>query len=131
MPPEYPFTPKSTTHLRSGQFWSFPLKNKRFAAGCVVSRLTRNGKLDTRLFLAGLLDWCGGDYPTPDDLANARILDTGAAHIKTITENGGHILGIAAIRGIFATPTPKTDYINTWGYGVIHVLAEKYFGAVS
>lgn len=107
------------------------MRNKRFAAGCVVSRLTRNGKLDARLFLAGLVDWSGSRYPTAEDLANVRILNTGAAHIKAITENGGHILGSAAIRGILSTPTPWTDYINTWGYGVIGVLAEKHFGAAS
>jgi hypothetical protein len=105
--------------------------NKRFAAACVISKLVWGGKVHTRIFLAGLLDWSGGAYPTGAELTRVRILESGATHVKTITENGGHILGVARINGIHDSPITKTDDIHTWGFSVVKVLAEKYFGTVS
>jgi hypothetical protein len=46
-----------------------------------------------RLFLAGLLDWVSYEPPTFDSIAGARTVIQGRAHLRTILETGGSILG--------------------------------------
>jgi hypothetical protein len=128
---KYPFIPRSTTHLEPGQFWSFSLPDGTHAAGCVLAKLIHDGKLSTRMFLAGLLDWSGTTTPNANDLEGTTVIEHGAAHIKAILENGGSILGIARIDGASQAPVLMTDAIRTWGYGVIRVLAKKHFARVS
>jgi hypothetical protein len=129
--PEYPFIPRSTAPLEPGQFWAFALKNGRFAAGCVLAKLIIGGRVDSRLFLAGLLNWSGNDTPRCEILTDIGLLDMGVAHIKAITENGGHIHGVVHVKDLPHSPVLKTDEFPTWGYGVVRVLAEKHFGMVS
>ena len=126
----YPFIPRSTTHLVPGQFWALPLSNNRFAAGCVLAKLMLDGKIHTRLFLAGLLDWSATVPPRIELLTDVGVLERGAAHIKAIVQSGS-ILGVAQIGQLPHSPLVKTDDIHTWGYSVISVLAEKYFGKAS
>jgi hypothetical protein len=128
--PQYPFMPRSTAHLEPGQFWAFQLTEGRFACGCVLAKLLRGSKVDSQHFLAGLLDWSGTNVATPDVLAQARVLEQGTAHITTIIENGGFILGIAALPGLRSAPIRRTSDIETWDFRVIRVLAEKHFGMV-
>ena len=90
---EYPFRPKSTKHLIPGQFWAIPVQDRGFACGRVIALSHRNGKQDTRLFLAGLLDWSGGSLPDSVSIAGSKTIAQGQAHIKTILESGGTILG--------------------------------------
>jgi hypothetical protein len=153
--PEYPFVPKSTAYIEPGHFWSIPLSSGGYACGRVVQLWIENGSRQTRMFLAGLMDWAGIDVPTADGLVGCRVIEQGLVHIKTIGENGGKILGFRdlALDGIepglfldasFATcvqyglerlrpfDRKKDDHLPvlcTWGFGVIKILAEKHFGA--
>lgn len=92
----YPYVPRSNARLRPGEFWAIPLKTGRFACGIVlaVARVpSPDYVVSTRAFLAGLLAWEGDAPPTPRALADVRLAGQGFAHVKTITEIGGRILG--------------------------------------
>jgi hypothetical protein len=125
-PPEFPFIPKSTSHLERGQFWAIPLTNGRFGAGCVVGRQLLNGKPRSRSFIAGVIEWCGPEIPTISILKNCRVLKYGFAHIKAITESGGSILGMASLQLDSLPFELETLEISTWGYAFANKLAEKY-----
>src|SRR5262249_32527133 len=74
-PMNYPFVPKSTATLEPGQFWSIPLDNGRFACGRVIQLRIENGMRDSRLFLAGLMDWWGRKPPTAERIAGCGVID--------------------------------------------------------
>ena len=124
---KYPFIPKSTSYLERGQFWAVPLSNGKFCCGAVLHLLSRGNKTKTKVFHAGLLNWVGDKPPTENNVVGKEILHSGAVHIKAITENGSEIIG-----KINLEPDNEiiqyTDDIGTWGYKVINVLGEKYFG---
>lgn len=116
-----------------------------------------NGKgYDLRGFLAGLVDWVGVELPTSEAIAGKRTLGQGHAHIKTITETGGAILGYRPLDvdriqpGLFLSQSSpgsdcflqrgferlrratrreqqELDVFSTWGYLSIQVWAEKHF----
>lgn len=123
---EYPLKPKSTSYLKQGQFWAVPLKQGGFGCGVVLAKLLRKGKIDTRLFFVGLLDWFGEEQPTINHIKGANIIETGAAHIKTITETGGAIIGSGYNVVGIEKEIENSDSIHTWGYNVITKLAGKY-----
>jgi hypothetical protein len=127
----YPFHPRSTARLKAGQYWIIPLKSGCFDCGVVIARLQKEEKISQRLFLAGLLDWTSDRLPASDDLSRKRIKAKGYAHIKAITETGGEICG--EIVPSWETPetVSNSDSISTWGFNVIRVLAEKYYGKQS
>jgi hypothetical protein len=94
----YPFEPKSITYLRAGQFWAVPLSDGRFGCGRVLYVPSRSDPepslyLNTRVFLAGLMDWSGDEPPTAAAIAGHKLLDQGRAHAVTITDTGSKILG--------------------------------------
>lgn len=153
---KYPFIPKSTVDLAPGQFWSFPLLGKRFACGRVLQlRYKSDGKQDSKVFLAGLLNWVDSSPPTYESIANCSLLAHGGAHIKAITENAGEVLGLRPLeldqleipltlsqraaqgcqlqRGFNLIGPASREQIealevfSTWGYGVFNVLAEHHF----
>lgn len=153
---QYPFVPKSTAYMQAGQFWDIPLSNGAYACGRVLQFDWSNEKKNTRFFLAGLLDWCGESYPTFDVIAGAKLLEQGAAHIKTIGCNRGMVRGLRPLELDAMTPILALSHNphcndclltcgfenlrlatleerkslrvhSTWGYGVIQVLAEAYF----
>ena len=68
------------------------MENGRFACGRVLSLKSVDGRTDSRLFLAGLMDWDGPSPPTAETIARACVAEQGQAHIKTIVENGGAVL---------------------------------------
>ena len=155
--PPYPFVPKSNRYLAAGQFWAIPLSNGRFACGRVldVPRVDDlHVPVNTRMFLAGLLDWVGTEPPSGERLAESGVFDQGFAHIKAILTTGGEILGSRPLvldrivpmrwRSHVAGGTvwtfegarrlrPATDadrdlpVMGTWGYSVIQLLAEERF----
>src|SRR5687767_4284125 len=90
---KYPFEPKSTSHLKQGQYWCFQLCDGRYAAGVVLARVTNKGALDRRLVRAGLLDWTGSAPATPADLRSATVIDRGAIHVQCIQMHGQYVLG--------------------------------------
>jgi hypothetical protein len=93
--PSYPFTPRSSAHLRPGQYWSVPLSDGRFACGRVLGVLPTgaDGPGSRRAFVAALMDWVGSAVPTGPAISGAGVVDFGAAHVRTITETGGVVLG--------------------------------------
>ena len=128
---KYPFEPKSTTHLEPGQFWAIPLSNGYYACGVVLAKLSESGKIESRSFLAALIDWSGKDKPSSEDIKNKEILKKGAAHIKTIQLTGGEIIGKTEFNSLPENPKEYTDDIVTMGYGVLEKVAEKYFVKIS
>lgn len=152
--PVFPFTPKSTLHLRAGQFWDIPLEDGRHGAGVVVALRAANGlngaRPDSRSFVAGVLTWSGDAPPTTTTLAGSELYRWGDAHILTIADGGGEILGVIDFP-LNEIPTrshraggtvwlwvngekrrPATDAEretlpsrSTWGYQFARVLAES------
>ena len=125
----YPFIPKSTARMKAGQFWGVPLRGKGFACGIILSiEKKHNGKRDSRRFLAGLLNWVGLENPTPTQIIGREVIAHGFAHLKTITENGRCLLGEVEPWWPWPPELENLHIISTWGYGVISVLAQHYFG---
>ncbi|TFV92311.1 hypothetical protein E4K72_19780 [Oxalobacteraceae bacterium OM1] len=121
----YPFIPKSTRHLKRGQFWAIPLDGGRFGAGCVVGVHAIEGKSSTRMFIAGVVSWSDVTPPTSEKLAGRFVVDFAFAHLKAVTETGGMILGEAAI-DLSNTPlSAESLSIKTWGFGVPKLLAQR------
>ncbi len=149
----FPYTPKSTTHLRPGDFWDIPLEQGGFACGRVVQIEMVKGKRNTVEFLAGLMDWFGEELPTEKSIAGKRIVAQGEVHIKTISESKGKLRGHRSLVldglgpwlfrdaeyaknlqcGFF--PLRRYDHdldsdlpvIGSWGYLHIKDLAEERF----
>lgn len=148
----YPFVPKSNAYLRPGQFWGIPLSDGRYACGRVLD-IDRDAAYARRTsFLAGLMDWCGDDPPTAEAIVGTRILEQGDAHIKTILENGGQILGLRPLEADGLTPLlclsaqyggnlqlglkvlraatreeqERLAPLAGWGYKVISIAAEQH-----
>lgn len=135
-----------------GQYWAVPLRGGRFAAGRVLQLRETEGRRDRRMFLAGLLRWIGDREPTSDDLAGAPLVACGHAHIATIQQTGGQLLGMrpladdglvtptfidaafpefvlqgmAPIRKALPADATRYPVLPTWGCSVITVLAEKH-----
>ena len=156
-PPAYPFVPKSNRWLEAGQFWAIPLSNGRFACGRVLDVPRVNDlhvPVNSRMFLAGLVEWSGTEPPSGDRIAGSGLVEQGFAHIKAILTTGGEILGSRPLvldrivpmrwRSHVAGGTvwifegarrlrPATDadrdvpVMGTWGYSVINLLAEERF----
>lgn len=124
----YPFHPKSTAHLKAGQYWSFRLGDGGFVCGVVIALRLKEGAIDRRLFLAGLLDWVGSAPPIAREIEGRRVRERGFAHIKTITENGRDILGEVIPSWGYPSEIEPTDSISTWGFGVVRAYGEKHFG---
>jgi len=78
--------------------------------------------------LAGLLDWGGDAPPASHEIEGRGVKERGFAHIKTITVNGGNILGKIHPCWNIPSEIDSTDSISTWGFGVIRVYGEKHFG---
>ena len=70
------------------------------AAGCSTSRAGGDLHVPTnsRMFLAGLLDWVESRPPTTESIAGADLIAQGFAHIKTILTTGGVIPRLARPR---------------------------------
>src|SRR5580704_3892482 len=79
--------------MEVGQFWSIPLQGPWFACGRVLQFSEDNGRRDSRIFLAGLIDWIGTASPTSEGISGAGLVTHGAAHVNTIAANNGQILG--------------------------------------
>ena len=88
-----------------GQYWSIPLKDGSFACGRVIQLPCGEASSSKVQFLAGLLDWHSSTEPTSDAIANRPCIAQGIAHIKTIKETGGLILGFRPL---------ELDLIEPW-----------------
>ena len=63
--------------------------------------------------------------PTPADIVGHKVEAQAFAHIKTITENGGSILGETKPWWDWPEEIDQRDDFRTWGFKVISILAEK------
>jgi hypothetical protein len=75
-----------------------PLSDGRFGCGRVLYVLGPSDPqpslyLNTRLFLAGLMDWSVDEPPTTQALAGSKLLDQVLVHMAAITGTGCKILG--------------------------------------
>ena len=122
----FPFVPKSTNPLQRGQFWSIPLVDDQFGAGCVLGEHLKEGKLSTRIFLAGVVRWIGTKPPAASDLAGCDVLRFGFAHILTIATTGGSILGVADLLLADLPAAAEATDVDAWGYNFATRVAEKY-----
>ena len=122
-----PFAPKSTSHLKPCHFWSIPIDGNRFGCGVVLAlHRNREGKRETRFFLAGLLDWTGDMPPQSAQIEGRRIIETRFAHVKTILISGGEIIGEVEPWWDWPAEVSGRDDIPTAGYNVITILATKH-----
>jgi hypothetical protein len=90
---DYPFLPKSTAMLQSGQYWAIRLSDGRFACGRVLALREPGAHRARTWFVAGLMDWVGAEPPTGEAIAGAPVLEHGHAHIRSIAGSEGGILG--------------------------------------
>jgi hypothetical protein len=125
MEPTYPFAPKSTRWLHRGQFWALHLADGKFGAACVVGTHMSSGKASSRVFIAGVINWVGTSIPTEFDLANRSLVQHAFAHIKTIADGGGQILGLANIDFSGAPESAESLSLSTWGFHFPTLIAQK------
>jgi len=154
--PNYPFVPRSNTHLKAGHYWPIALSNGRYSAGVVVAVPTKEqaplGATSLKSFVAGLLAWSGEAPPTDADLRDAKLLAWGGAHVKMVALDGGQITGrverpLNQIRKLShrmggtvwvytngmqiapATDSDRTELpiMGVWGFQFASVLAERVF----
>jgi hypothetical protein len=94
MKESYPFIPKSNSKLRKGHFWPLKMSNGMYGCGIVLD-IPSKDSYGTKMFFAGLTNWCGKEKPTTEDLTSfpLSILDQGKAYINTILNKGDAILG--------------------------------------
>ena len=56
------------------------------------------------------------------------VIEYGYAHLKTITENGGALIGEVEPWWPWPPELANLDNTSTWGYRVISILAQNYYG---
>lgn len=93
----YPFRPKSTAHLRPGQFWAVPFGSGLFACGRVLQVNGAQIPTQGKSFFGGLHRWVGSVVPSVESIAGAEFLAFGVMHVRAITETGGEVLGERAL----------------------------------
>jgi hypothetical protein len=154
----YPFEPKSNASLEPGQFWGVPLSDGRWACGRVLEVLRHpSGTIpgNTRMFLAGLMDWVSPQPPDETSIAGYGLIAQGAAHVVTIQLHGEQILGCRdlaldeivglaevshsrggtvylfegrrRVRPATVDEIATLPVVSTWGRDFISVLAERRF----
>ena len=121
--PGCPFEPKSTSHVRPGDFWAIP--TRRGGWYCCGQVLGISDLTQSRSLVVGLLDWCEPQPPSAETIAGAAVLHYGHAHVKTVRETGGMLIGNATPPAISGIADPN---LSTWGYKFIESLAHKHFG---
>ena len=121
----YPLIPKTTAHLRPGQFWSIPMADGRFGCGRVL-RVDTGGSTGGRTrFIAAILDWVGDSPPSSDAIAGSPVLNVGNAHVRLVSFGGGAILGERPLAADSIEPPATVD--TYWGDGYAVARAELRF----
>jgi hypothetical protein len=124
----YPFVPGSTTRLHRGQFWPILLPSGQYGAACVVGEMVNDGVKNSRLFIAGVLQWIGDSPPGAEQLSQIKLYRYGFLHIKSIKESGLPILGEANIDFADAPHVAASLELSTWGYRFPVLLCEQLCG---
>lgn len=120
----YPLIPKTTAHLRPGQFWSIPMADGRFGCGRVL-RVDLDRPRARTLFVGAVLDWVGDAPPTAEAIAGNPVLSVGKAHVRLIAFGGGAILGERPLELDAIQPSTQID--TYWGDGYAVMRAERRF----
>jgi hypothetical protein len=121
----YPLIPKTTAHLRPGQFWSIPMADGRYGCGRVL-RVDTGGRAGGRTrFIGAVLDWIGDSPPSSETIAGSPVLNVGNAHVRLVSFNGGAILGERPLAADGIEPPTRVDTYWGDGYGVAR--AERRF----
>jgi hypothetical protein len=79
----------------------------------------------------GLLSWCEPHLPTAATIAGAAVLDYGVAHVKTVRETGGMLLGPRPLDadGLDQILNDRDwSRMAGWGYQSIADKAHEHFG---
>jgi hypothetical protein len=93
-PRTFPFLPKSNARLMPSDFWGIKIAPSTYAAGRIIELPWQHeGGSDRRMFLAGLMDWCGHAPPTSDVLANRIVLEQGDMHVRAFSFSNWMIEG--------------------------------------
>ena len=124
---KYPFLPKSTSYIEPGHIWAIPLSNGKYACGVVLAKLIFQGKIDSRAFYAGLLDWCEDTPPNSKNIRTNAFIKKGALHVKAIGSVGSNVAGKFDFEGLPNNPYEYTDDFVTMGYSGLTLVAEKVF----
>jgi internalin A len=121
----YPLIPKTTTHLRPGQFWSIPMSDGRFGCGRVLRTETGATTGGRTRFIGAILDWVGDSPPSSDAIAGSQPIAIGNAHVRIISVDGGQLLGERPLaQDAIEPPTSVNIY---WGDGFAVTRAERRF----
>ena len=130
--PGFPFEPRSTAYVSPGDFWAIPTRRGAWYCCGRVLAINVAEVAASRSLIVGLLDWCEPEPPTAGTIGGRAVLAYGIAHIKTVRETGGALLGHRPLdadggldgllrgRGVHDSPV--------WGYKTIEGLAHEYFG---
>ncbi len=111
----YPLVPKTTAHLRPGQFWSIPMADGRFGCGRVL-RVDTGGRSGGRTrFIGAILDWVGDSPPSSEAIDGSHVLAVGNAHVRLVSFGGGAILGVRPLAADGIEPPATVD--TYWGDG--------------
>jgi len=121
--PGYPFDPRSTAHVRPGDFWAITTRRGHWY--CCGQVLAISDLTTMRSLVVALLDWCEPDLPTASSVANVAVVDFGVAHVKTVRETGGMLLGRGDPPTVAGIGSPN---LPVWGYRHIEGLAHRHFG---
>ena len=124
-PRVYPLIPRTTAHLRPGQFWSIPMADGRFGCGRVL-RVDTGARTGGRTrFIGAILDWVGDSPPSADAIAGSQVLNVGNAHVRLVSFSGGAILGERPLAADGIEPPAAVD--TYWGDGYAVSRVERRF----
>ena len=121
----YPLTPKTTAHLRPGQFWSIPMSDGRFGCGRVLRADTGSATGGRTRFIGAILDWVETLLLTRRRSRGARCSPSGMRTSGSISFGGGAILGERPLSADDIEIPPTIDSYWGDGYGVAR--AERRF----
>lgn len=93
-PPDYPFTPKSTSFLKPGMIWDIALRDGSYACGRVLCVEGKHRKRRTNLFWGALLQWHRKTPPTVDEISGAPVLWQGDFNVRSFRGSESKILAL-------------------------------------
>lgn len=125
-PPTYPFVPKTNAHMLPGQFFSFQLKNGRYACGRVLATKWPQRPGSRTVFRVGLMDWSGDRPATADDLAGRGVLHQGWADVVVLSDYATAVAGVRPLEADGITPDEAEQ--GVYGREVLRLHAEQHFG---
>jgi len=105
-----PFSPKSTSTLQLGDFWSIKLTDSRYACGRVIGWWPKDYKGHKKGFLGGLLNWCSELEPTFESIAGAEVIIQGGTNTNSLSSTKSLVLGNRPLELDGITPQTFIEY---------------------